>query len=288
MSVNVKNEIAAKYYIHNGEYKEADKTKNNLEIEGKCIYEVLRVIDKVPLFLERHLWRLENSSELGNIKLNYTDEEIKAYIDKLIKVNEAVNENIKLVFGEKGDFLIYIVKHSYPSEKDYKDGVATIFYHGERNNPNAKIINKDLRENVDVLLKKHNAYEAVLVDNDGFITEGSKSNIFMVKSGSIYTSPLTEVLPGITRQAIMEICKKIGITVTESKISYKNIEEYEALFITGTSPKVLPINSVDNVEFTSYSNNIVLEVMKAYNNTIVEYVKNYELKPMKFNKYKVY
>lgn len=278
MSVNVKNEITAKYYILNGEYKENDKMGDNPEIEGKCIYEVLRVVNRVPLFLERHLWRLENSSKLGRVKLNYTDEEIKTYIDKLVKINDAVNENIKLLFGEKGDFLIYIVKHSYPSEKDYKDGVATIFYHAERNNPNAKIINKDLRENVDAVLRKHNAYEAVLVDNDGFITEGSKSNIFMVKNGNIYTSPLTEVLPGITRQVIIEVCKKMGLNVIESKINYKNIKEYEALFITGTSPKVLPINSVDNVEFTSYSNNIVLEVMKAYNNTIEEYVKNYELK----------
>lgn len=276
MSIISKDELSAKYYIYNGQYKETEQMRNNIEFEGKCIYEVLRVVERVPLFLERHLWRLENSSKLGKIKLDYSGSEIKSFIDELIKVNDAENENIKMVFGEKGEFLIYIVSHKYPSDEDYKHGVKTIMYHGERNNPNAKIINRDLREKVDILLKEHDAYEAILVDNNGFITEGSKSNIFLVKGKNVYTSPLTEVLPGITRQVIIELCKENDIDFIEDKISYKNIAEYDALFITGTSPKVLPIKIVDNVEFTSYANNIVLEVMKAYNDIIAEYVKKYK------------
>lgn len=275
MSITQKNELTAKYYIHNGQYKETGQISRDIEIEGKCIYEVIRVAKKVPLFLERHLWRLENSSKLGKIKFNYTDKEIKSFIDGLIKANDAVNENIKLIFNGNGEFLIYVVKHSYPSEKDYKEGVSTILYHGERNNPNAKIINMDMRDRVDKLLSEHNAYEAILVDNNGFITEGSKSNIFLVKDKKVYTSPLTEVLPGITRQVILELCGKNNIDISESKISYKDIGQYDALFITGTSPKVLPIKIVDDVEFTSYSNNVVLGVMKAYNNTIDEYINNY-------------
>jgi len=265
------------FFIINNEEKNIEAFDDSLVLSGKSLYEVIRVINGVPLFLENHLERLYNSAEITNLKIEYSLEDIKAVIIKLIKVNKVNEGNIKIVFNfkenhkENSDFYAYFVKHSYPSTEQYKVGVPVILYHGERINPNAKVINTDFRSRVDAEIAKNNVYEAILVDRDGNITEGSKSNIFMVKGNQVITAPLEAVLPGITREVIMSLCRELGIEVREEKIYFENIKELEGLFISGTSPKVLPICKVDNIEFNSSTNKTILTIMEAYNKNIEKY-----------------
>ena len=82
-------------------------------------------------------------------------------------------------------------------------------YFGERENPNAKIINLSFREKVNKKIREKNAYEAILVDRKGYITEGSKSNIFMIKDNMLLTSPVKAVLPGVTRGEIIDIAEEV-------------------------------------------------------------------------------
>jgi branched-chain amino acid aminotransferase len=178
--------------------------------------------------------------------------------------------NVKLVFNfnENNIFLAYFVKHHYPSEEEYENGVKTIFYHGERKNPNAKIINMEFRTAVDKEIIEKKAYEAILVDRNGYITEGSKSNIFMVKGKTIITSPLEGVLPGVTRSVIIELCKKLSLKVEEKRIYYRDITDLDGLFISGTSPKVLPINEVESIKFNSSHSEIIMKIMDEYDKVI--------------------
>ena len=76
----------------------------------------------------------------------------------------------------------------------YTEGVKTILYYGERENPNAKIVNDNFRAKVTEEIKKSNAFEAILVDRNGLITEGSKSNIFAIKDGKLITAKAEAVL----------------------------------------------------------------------------------------------
>lgn len=244
-----------------------------IKMKEKIIYEVLRVIDGVPIFLEAHIRRMENSFNLVGKTFPFKIEEIYERIHSVIKKENKNIGNIKITYGlESKELKIFFIEHSYPNEGLYKKGVKTILYFGERTNPNAKIINDDFRSKVTEEIKKENAYEAILVDRNGFITEGSKSNIFMVKENALITSPLKAVLPGVTRGEIIDIAKRIGITVIEKEYSFKEIDKLDGMFISGTSPKVLPINQVNSVELNP-QNTIIKMILDEYNKEIGIYVK---------------
>lgn len=272
------SESVNKYYIQNSNVKETEQFDDRRVKEGKSIYEVLRVVDGVPLFLEEHLARFNNSARYIDKALTVTELEIKNNIRKLIEENSVYDGNIKFVLNysdEGANFLLYFISHKYPSEDMYKVGVKTILHHAERINPNAKVINVGFREQVDKELQAKSAYEAILVNNKDNITEGSKSNIFLVKNNIVYTSLVEDVLPGVTRGRIINILNNLGIDVKETNINYKEVENMDALFITGTSPKVLPIKYVDDLVFESSTNTVVVNIMRKYNEIIKDYINNW-------------
>lgn len=273
------SECFGNFCIQNAHILKAEQFDESLISEGTSLYEVIRIMNKVPLFLERHLKRLENSAKLVNLKLWMSLEEVKERLVELIKVNNAEDGNVKIVFNyrQKGEntlhnFSAYFIKHSYPSDNQYKEGVDTILYFAERANPNAKIINTTLRKLTNEKIKENDAYEAILIDRNNNITEGSRSNIFMVRENSVITAPLTEVLGGITREIIIEICKNKKIELKEEKVNYNELKHMQALFITGTSPKVLPIRKIEDIYFNSADNKVVQKIMNAYNDIIDDYI----------------
>lgn len=244
-------------------------------MKERVIYEVLRVIDGKPLFLENHLKRMENSFKLINEEFTLKYDDICAKIDELIKNEKKNIGNIKITYKVNEKKLdLFFIEHFYPSDDMYENGVKTILYFGERENPNAKIVNDDFRSKVNKEIKENNAFEAILIDRNGFITEGSKSNIFMVKGNKLLTSETKAVLPGVTRGEIIELAKKNGIEVEEVEYSYKDIEKLDGMFISGTSPKVLPINSVGDIKINA-KNEIIIKLINAYNKEVDEYIKNH-------------
>ncbi|URZ06252.1 aminotransferase class IV [Clostridium felsineum] len=269
------------YFVLNGKVEKVEVFDGDFVNRGKSIYEVIRIIDGVPLFLDKHIARLERSFGLEQLKMSTDIKHVKRDIFTLIKANKAKEGNIKIVFnyldGEYSTYL-YFIKHKYPDKLDYENGVKTILYNGERENPNAKVINLNFRQMVDKEIKEKGVFEAILVDRNGNITEGSKSNIFMVQDNIVYTAPREDVLPGITREVIVGICKQCGYTVEDRRISCKEISKLQGLFISGTSPKVLPISQVDNIEINSQNNETIRNIRKAYDNYISNYIKNFDSK----------
>ncbi len=259
------------YFIENNLKK---LSKDFEEPKGTIIYEVLRIIDGVPLFLENHLERMNNSFKIIDKVNPYKDEEIKNSIIELSKTNKVKDGNVKITIEAKEDnkLKIFFIPHSYPTEEQYLKGVKTILYFGERTNPNAKIVNDSFRDLVNKEIKENNAYEAILVDRNGDITEGSRSNIFMVKNNTILTSPLEAVLPGVTRGEIIELCLENNVDFKEEKVNYKDLDRLDGLFITGTSPKILPITSVNDRIFNSNVNEIIKVLIKTYDDKINTYV----------------
>lgn len=269
-------EVILKYYLEDGHLEPIKNYTTDTFEHGRIIYEVIRVINKVPLFYEDHIKRLESSFRLMEKPFSYTYEKIKEYLNRLIEANEVNFGNIKLTFDIKTDTMkVFSIKHSYPNDELYKSGVKTIFYHGERTNPNAKVIDNSFREKVTNEINKAEAFEAILVNNNGYITEGSKSNIFMIKEGVLYTSQLEDVLPGVTRGRIISLAKSLGIKVEEKNINYKSIKEFDAMFISGTSPKILPISKVDDINL-NVNNETMQELIKAFNKEIEGYVSKFK------------
>ena len=241
-------------------------------MEERVIYEVLRIIDGKPIFLEEHVKRMENSFMIVGKEFPLKYEDIYRSIDSTVKSENKMIGNIKITYClNSGELKVFFIPHSYPTDEMYRKGVKTILYFGERNNPNAKIINDDFRSKVTAEINKNNAYEAILVDRNGFITEGSKSNIFMIKGDELITSPIKAVLAGVTRGKIIEIAHSVGIKVIEQEFSYKNIDKLDGMFISGTSPEILPINAVDEIELNP-ENNIIKILSEEYHKEIKKYL----------------
>lgn len=274
----MKPEAINKYYMVNGSLTSTDDLSIFYSIEKPPIYEVIRVIDGIPLFLEDHLERMRKSGELVGVNINRTDGDIERDIIKLIESNGIKNLNIKLLCADiegKGEaFLAYFIKSFYPPEEYYRDGIHTILFHHERENPNAKVLKSSFKEEVAKKLEETNAFEALLVNGDGYITEGSRSNMFFVKENRIYTAPKGAVLLGITRQHIMEVCKELNIEVVEENIHVDHLQAIDGAFMSGTSVNVLPISTIDDIKLDSVNNHVIRKVANGYGNKMKEYIKS--------------
>lgn len=222
-------------------------TKGGLDIP--CVYEVIRLTDGKPQFLREHYARLENSLGAIGKPVPFTCEKLQESIAALAEEGQIKNHNIKLEVDISGYGRLYLNPTHYPSQEQYVEGVRTELFHGERKNPHIKMMDQALRDATDAAIKAHDLYEVILVDRDGQITEGSRSNVFFIKNGELYTSPLKQVLPGVTRDKIIEIVRSKGINVHEDPIPASSVADFDAAFISGTSPKVLPIASLGDVTY---------------------------------------
>lgn len=272
-------EAVFQYFIYNGKLEKISDFEKIYVDRYPSVYEVIRIIDGVPLFLEEHYKRFVHSAEIVGCKLNLSFEEIKESIAKMIKNNNVTNYNIKLVVNNlessKQDSYYFFISSSYPEESMYKNGVETFLYRAERKNPNAKVIDKNLRNTINQLLKDKKCFEAILVNQKEEITEGSRSNIFFVKGDEVVTSLAKDVLQGITRQRVMSQCERNGIKVIEETIPVRQLSSFDAAFICGTSPKILPISLIDDIKFST-TNKVLLKIMDIYNLEIENYINQHK------------
>lgn len=268
----MKIEAILKYYLCNGSMYSINEKEPFLKIVDPVVYEVIRVIDGVPLFLEEHLERMRKSAELTDVKISYSDQEIEKDIKLLIKENDVKNLNVKLLFDSSANYFVFFINSYYPEKEVYEKGIHTILYNSERKNPNAKVINVSFKDQVNKKIKEEGAFEALLVNKEGYITEGSRSNMFFVKGQKVFTAPAGEVLMGVTRKHIMNICDKLGIEVIERNISVNELKYLDGAFMTGTSVNVLPISSIDKLKYDSVVNEIINKIQKEYIKDLNEYI----------------
>lgn len=264
------------YYMFNGKLVSTENPEGFKKATDPSIYEVIRVIDGVPLFKEEHLRRMRKSAELLGYNIEKSDQEISSEVDKLIRSNNCRNLNIKLVNSNldksKSTFLIYFMKSNYPEASVYQSGIHTILINSQRENPNVKKLNVELRKIANIRIKEEGAYEAIFVNEEGFITEGSRSNIFFVKDKKVYTAPSGKVLLGITRKKIIQGCNKLCIDVIEKNIHVDELGKLDGAFMTGTSVNVLPISTIDKKSYKSVANDTIKGISNEYINLVKEYI----------------
>jgi len=240
------------------------------------IYEVIRIIDEIPLFLEEHIERLYNTAiKSGVFKLPDYDT-ITKLILKTISYQERTTGNIKLIFtiiepNRQPNCDLNFIPHFYPSRDNYASGVKAGLMEAERPNPQLKIVYADVRNKADLLILKEKVFEVLLVDHNGNITEGSRSNVFFVKNNQLFTSPDEKVLNGITRGKILKLCAMHNIQITKKDIPVTGLEQFEGVFLTGSSPKVLPVSAIGGIHFNP-SAALIRRIMLLYDKEIIKYL----------------
>ena len=241
------------YYIMNQSILPMDTYDQYYVDRHPAVYEVIRVIEGKPLFAEEHFQRMVLSAASVGCMLDMTLEMLCRDIRNLSVKCALPNMNVRVVInnfsGENNyDYYLTFVPTHYPSAQQYAQGVPTALLHAVRSNPHAKIVNQSLRDQADRMIREQGLHEVILTNDAGEITEGSRSNIFFLRDGELYTSPSDGVLLGVTRMRIMKVCEDNAIPVHEVRILASEVDQFEAAFISGTSPNILPIRRVGDVE----------------------------------------
>jgi len=237
--------------------------------EGFSVYEVIRIVSGKCLFLGDHLGRLSQSVDLSGNNYDFNIESLSGNVRELITRNNKSNGNIKIIINFRSPdtepvVYMFFIPHYYPSVNEYQNGVPVTLTKFVRNDPNIKKMGN-------TSLSEAGVYETLLVDENDHITEGSKTNVFFISGNNIYTAPDEIVLKGVTRHKVLEILKKLSITFFLQPVSVNDLQNMDSVFLTGTSPKVLPVRNIDSLEF-NVANSCLRKVMNEYNQLVNNYL----------------
>lgn len=242
------------FFLNNNQISQVPKSKSfDIPDNPTVFYEVIRVINGIPLFLDEHVDRLKKSTQLSGIEIDL-DQLVKGIIE-LVKRSPVKEKNLKISLycdqtdKHKCQILAYFIESNYPLARTYQDGVRAELIPLKRKNPNVKLENPELRHSADKVLCLSQTHEALLVNDEGFITEGSRSNFFVVINNTLVTPPAKDVLEGVTRKMVIALARQNSIPFHERPIHKGELASFDGVFITGTSPKILPITRIGDNSF---------------------------------------
>lgn len=253
---------------------------------GDGVYEVVYAFDGVPFALEEHLDRFFSSMAMIRLNCPYTRAEVTDLIHEALRrsgyQNAVIYYHLTRGTAPRGHAfpppsvpgnLVITVREgtTLPDEIAEKGVTAHLVQDLRWGRCNIKSLN--LLPNV--LAKQealdHNAFEAILC-KDGYITEGSVSNVFIVSQGQVRTAPADQkILPGITRMHVLELCRELGIPVTEKAFTPEELYGADEAFLTASGIDVLPVIRVDDKVINGgLVGPVSLKLRKEYRNLIAK------------------
>lgn len=237
-----------------------------------------------------HFDRLERSCQLANIPFPWDKQELIKETYKLLTLNKLKDAYIRpLVFchpnmklnGPSGVSILICAWdwEAYSGNKLLKLTISDY----ERPNPKSTPMEAKLSGNyVNSILATTAANikgydDALLLDMHGFVAESSGANIFLEKDGKLYTPSLGNILPGITRATVKELCSVLDIECIEKKLTVEDLKNADSAFLCGTATEIAGIASIDDIVFrTLWRESICYTIQRAYKNLVLEKV-NYEV-----------
>ncbi|MCE5330189.1 aminotransferase class IV [bacterium] len=260
---------------------------------GDGVFETIKSYSGYICRIDLHLERLLNSLRT----LKYVPEQpesfkslIRESIRNLLKINNLSDReaNIKIIvsrgtYGKKLDIASagnsdLTISASPIGNKDmeyYGKGVNVISSAIKRTSDENFIYKHKLINYFENVYAKNeaaslNAQEAVFLTYNDFILEGATSNIFFVFNDIVVTPPLTQnILPGITRRAVIDLCKENNIKIIERMIRYEEIADSDEIFLTNSIFEILPVKKIDNFKIKGAPGNITKKLMFFYKETLV-------------------
>jgi branched-chain amino acid aminotransferase len=214
--------------------------------------------------LLEHTDRFFDSARIADMEIPFGKDEINGAIVETLSVNGLKEGYIRpIAFLSAGSMGIYPRDNpvkvaiaawqwgAYLGEEGIKKGIRTKVSSYTRHHVNSAMTKAKIAGNyVNSIFAKREAVsagydEAILLDTEGFISEGSGENIFMVKDGVLKTTPPTSILKGITRDSAMRIAKDLAISVEQERFTRDELYCADEAFFTGTAAEITPIREVD-------------------------------------------
>lgn len=230
---------------------------------GDGVFEGIRAYNGRVFRLQEHLDRLYDSARTIDLKVPVPKEEMAGIILEVLRRNNLSNGYIRpLVTRGVGDLgldprkcpiasvIVIAVEWGAMYGDLYEKGLKAITVSVRRNPaealpPNVKSLNylNNILGKIEANYKGGD--EAIFFDTNGYMSEGSGDNIFIVKNGIIFTPPTLNNLRGITRAVVLEIAKSHGLTLVEQNLGYYDMYSADEVFVTGTAAEVAPIVLID-------------------------------------------
>jgi len=231
---------------------------------GDGVFEGIRVYDGVVFRLRDHIKRLYDSAKSILLDIPMTPEEMEAAVVATVRKNGLRDAYIRLIVSRGvGDLgldprtctrpqVVIIVSQIrlWPKEL-YERGIRVVTVPTRRNTPDAlnpKIKSLNYLNNVLVKIEANLAgvAEALMINQDGYVAEGSGDNVFIVRRGVLFTPPgYVGALEGITRQVVMELAQDLGYTVKEEPFTRHDVYVADEVFLTGTAAEIIAVVEVD-------------------------------------------
>ena len=248
------------------------------------VYEVIAVLDKNLIDLDFHLKRLKYSLRELEIKFTINKKNLNNIFLNLIKKNKTRNGIIYLQITRGIQFrehkyqknltptlIVYTRNKSFNLPGKKFVGVNTITYQDLRwKRRDIKTVN--LLPNIIAanMAKKKNAYEAILIQN-GKVTEGTSSNIWIIKRNNLITHPAnSDILKGVTRTSLLKIIKKTKLKLIEKQFTHKQLFNADEVFLTSSGSFITPILKIDNKKINNGKiGNITLKLAEMYTEACV-------------------
>lgn len=267
----------------NGKFVKASEAKIDLYSQsvhyGYSVFEGIRSYKtangETAIFkAEQHYDRLLKSALLTNIPFNYNTADLVDITYELLSLNNFQDAYIRpLIYSPpnmsfKKNTESYVMIAAWQMERFLGDNLLRVMTSSYQR-PNPKGFNIEAKVSghyVNSILASQEAKangfdEALLLDMNGFVAEGPGANIFYENDGALYTPALGNILNGITRQTVIEICNKKNIPVFEKYFKIEEMQQTDAAFFCGTAAEIIGWQSLDNIPFKKPWNDTLSKII---------------------------
>ena len=278
-----------KIYINGKFYKRKDakiSVFDSSTMLGDGIWDSLRYHNNNFIFLKEHLDRLYKDAKLIDLKIHLTRKKLSEALIKTIKINKMKTDVHLRIIVSRGikstpyqspkvtiskPTIIIIPEYKKPDIKAYKKGLKLVTVKTIRGpinvqNPQINSLSKLNCILACIEANKKNADEALMFDINGNVATNNSTHFFFVKNKTVFTSTGKYCVTGITRQKIIDLCKKNKIKVKEKNFKLNEVLNADEAFCTGSFAGIVPVNQINKKKYSLKKNPITKELTNFYNN----------------------
>ncbi|NPA90886.1 MAG: hypothetical protein GXO55_05490 [Chloroflexi bacterium] len=216
------------------------------------VYETVEIVHGHPFRLLQHLSRLDDSAQRSGFTVMPPTDQVLEWWPKLVEAHQVEETLLRILLVDLDEgpatYFLYLMEPPHYPEEWYESGVPVTTFHGERAFP----LIKSLNTLVPGLARKKAAsmgmHDALLINHQGHITEGSNCNVFAVIDGTLVTPPYGAALEGVTLSIVLDLAHRLGIPTERRPLPVKELPRWEEAFLTSTRRHILPINLIDQQE----------------------------------------
>ena len=278
-----------KIYINGKFYKRKDakiSVFDSSTMLGDGIWDSLRYHNDNFIFLKEHLDRLYKDAKLIDLKIHLTRKKLSEELIKTIQINKMKTDVHLRIIVSRGikstpyqsprvtiskPTIIIIPEYKKPDIKAYKKGLKLVTVKTIRGpinvqNPQINSLSKLNCILACIEANKKNADEALMFDINGNVATNNSTHFFFVKNNTVFTSTGKYCVTGITRQKIIDLCKKNKIKVKEKNFKLNEVLNADEAFCTGSFAGIVPVNQINKKKYSLKKNPITKELTNIYNN----------------------